>query len=90
MSYKWHKRLESVYPIWAKETHQRWLNGEFPDEEFGFYDEENDCTTRSLIVFEDNAPYHHGVQINLANKSKLWLYQHLKEKMFEVADELGA
>ena len=79
--FKWCVSLELTYPIWSKEKqseledHRRGVNRKayFKDDEKDFWiiDERgNGRPARELIMILDDAPYHHGLNCQLNNKSK--------------------
>ena len=68
--------LEMTYPKWCKEMQRRQDLGDghpdglHPWTEHPFWDKQSNKPARYLHLFADNAPYHHGVQIQLNSKSK--------------------
>ena len=58
-----------TYPEFCKQMHQAWLRGDV-NSEHGFYDYEHDKPTRVLVEFLDNAPYHHGIMVQIKSESK--------------------
>ena len=77
MFLKWTKRLELSYPLWCKQMEELRSAGKLyppvPDgDAHRFWDEENNKPARKLYCLLDNAPYHHGGEVNIMTKKKTW------------------
>jgi hypothetical protein len=71
--YKWMVVVEQSYPQYCMELQYRKEQGKLPDDEHSshdFYDWADKRPTRELITHLDNAPYHHGVDCALSQKTK--------------------
>ena len=66
-------KIWKTYPLFCKHLQNLHENGELeppvPNDQ-RFYDWENDKPTRELILIMDNAPYHHGLQVQLNSLTK--------------------
>jgi hypothetical protein len=69
MFFKIMKAFELTYPDMCRDLHNEWLAGKIPNSLHGFIDE-NGRPTRSVEMFLDNAPYHHGAVVQLNNVTK--------------------
>lgn len=75
MFLKWTKRLELAYPLWCQQMDELRSKGKlYPavpqGPEHRFWDDENNKPARKLYCLLDNAPYHHGGEVNVLTWSK--------------------
>lgn len=66
---KWMCVVLRMYPVFCQELQHKVDNGTL-NNDHGFYDWAHQRPTRELIISADNAPYHHGVSIQLGSMSK--------------------
>jgi hypothetical protein len=71
--FKWEVVVEQTYPQYCMELQYRKEQGRLPDDDHSshdFFDWASKRPTRELITHLDNAPYHHGVDCALSQKTK--------------------
>ena len=71
--------LSEVYPVLCMQIQRALDSGALPADN-PWYDWENKRPTRTLVTNIDNAPYHHGVLVQLQSKSKVDIAEILRIK----------